>query len=459
MVVTKQPMLHRDQYGFLNGGNEIIQSGELSGKTLQGVAMNSLAGLLLQLTTISNVANEIFSELLTASKETHQRILTLSNKVRSVHNSLPQNEQYLYQHNSQLLYTSLPSQWKMETKPDQRVIKRENLPEALKKQYEKCAALPSLDHLDRYQENNVKCTALISDPQYFFKAWVEVELARQEKERQERKAERQARIEEMKKAGTYISKKDRKAAETDKKKVPPVMIKRKQLSAMGAEFADSPVPIPQGGAPTSVPPVKVTPAPVSQTPTAWSPPSAPLPPPPPPQASSPGAMPSPLSTGIPAPPPPPPPPPHGVGGMPSAIPGGYGAPPPPPPPPPPPGVGGMPSAIPGGYGAPPPPPPPPPPGAPPPPGPPPPPGAPSSSAAALRPVGSSAPPAPKPMSLLEQIRVGKQLRSAAERTLPEAKPKQEEEAFDVAAILKRKFMAVLEDDDDDADEDDDDGDW
>lgn len=73
---------------------------------LQGSAVNAMNGLLLQLSQLSVIANELFTSVIQQSQQIQTRIQNISTKLKSVSEKLPQMEKYCYEKNSQLLYTN-----------------------------------------------------------------------------------------------------------------------------------------------------------------------------------------------------------------------------------------------------------------------------------------------------------------------------------------------------------------
>ena len=338
-------------------------------------------------------------------------------------------------------------------KVDQQIISRMSLPGPVLETYHRCDPPPALNELNTYRDDDKISLKFYTDPDYFFRLWVEDMTQRTAEVQQKKKKKKKNR--------------GKRRQPADKKQV--ARVQKKEYSAMGAEFAE-PVPAPAVPAPAApAPATSAAPAP-AVTESIYMNVKRPTGAPPPPPSKPAGAPPPPPSKPAGAPPPPPP-----VG---AAPPVPSGAPPPPPPvahpamPPPPPPATSHPVGM-----------PPPPPMPAPAFGAPPPPALPSAPKPALTPktaqppppppppVASPAPPPPPPPpatslnvggtnDLLQAIR-SKQLRKVTRERVNTASRDE-----GVAAILMRRVAVEGSDsedsdsgeewDDDDDDYDDDD---
>eukprot|EP00040_Diaphanoeca_grandis_P004961 m.30768 g.30768 ORF g.30768 m.30768 type:complete len:467 (-) comp16341_c0_seq1:149-1549(-) len=337
---------------------------------LECVAINSLSGLVLQLSDISRHAADMFDELLQESNT----IVIRTNKVKERMDGVRQKLVSYQQANS--ISTDVASldaaQFQSDGKVDQQIISRMSLPGPVLERYMACQPPPPLNKMNPFREDDKISLTYYTDPDFFFRKWVDeqhAELKSKKKGRRGRKGPNKA--------------------ERKKKKV--AAINHKRYNDKGAEFDGQPnkqdtsqqLPQTQGGVskPRNAPPVAPQNAPHRP---ANSPPPPPVtkpstaPPPPPPGQTPPGPPPGQVPQGRPPMGPPPvgtpsqqPPPPPGPptsrppgGGPPTAQPP-TGGPPPPPPgkprmvgaPPPPPTMGAPPPPPPpSGMNVPPPPP-------------------------------------------------------------------------------------------------------
>lgn len=422
MVIVKRPLVHSDVFGLKNEGLSLIQSGSIAGKTLQGTNMSSLTGLMFQLSSLSLIAQEMFQSIMSSSEQTFNRISSLTSRLQNVNNQLQDIEHYMLTNNHNLLFNSLGYQFTEKgmsvlTKLDQQNISKANNPSALEWQYESnCDADPKfdsdLDALVLEEERNKKkkrtCKQLYSYPQFFFEYWAKEELQRQ---REERKALREKR----KQMTTH--------SEVKKKEVAAIQLHYKRYDKHGNKL-DEPAftpRTPRDSDNTSSGPLTPSPRTVDHTPStplqrgeSFNKPKPPPGPPPqsPPRSDSirsPSVPELPLQS-VTVGPPPPPPPSMQLTSAPPLSPN--------PPLNSPPTTGSLADMM---------------------------------ANVSLKKATEQAPKAPDSRgNLLDQIRMGKKLAPASERSI--AEKKEEKKEMDVAAILNNKFASVLNDESDEEDD-------
>lgn len=477
MVILQRPINHYDAYGHRNEGIQLISSAGISGNTLQGSAANSLNGLLFQLSNLSLIATEMFDSILQTSRGTFERISKLTDRVQQMNSTLTNVEQYMIANNHKLLFTNngyvlTESQRAVLNKVNQENVSKENNPPALAWQYQSnCGELPQFaPELSQLMmedpQKGLPCIDYYSCPSFFFRHWAKGELQRQKNERKLLKRKKR-----QEKSG--------RPANQPAKQVASIQLYRKNFDSQGNKIEHAPsnsissnnsssnalvspspsTPTPpshsnNGGGGSTVSPsgydaystntpstplthsnssasIKTSP-PGPAPPSLYQPPVMNTPEParnnpiPQPYQSMPSMTAPPVmsnNTGAPPPPGPPPPPPPMSSSM--------GMPPPPPGPPPPAAVmssgGGG-----GGLDA-------------------------MLQGVSLKKTVEQAP-VKKEMNLLEQIRAGKKLAAASERTIAEKPTSTVPTAVSVADILSKKFENV-HDDDSESDSDFDDDDW
>eukprot|EP00112_Aurelia_sp_Birch-Aquarium-sp1_P021558 Seg584.1 transcript_id=Seg584.1/GoldUCD/mRNA.D3Y31 product="Wiskott-Aldrich syndrome protein family member 2" protein_id=Seg584.1/GoldUCD/D3Y31 len=468
---------------------------------LEAVAVNTLSGVIFQLSSLAYHAENIFGELFKEATSIFDRTCNAQKRIDQLSDKVTKLDSTIEEISLQSI--NMQKAFKMTIHCDSQVTARSTIPDAMQEVYENSEPVPELDSLNEFRSDGKSSLKFYTDPNYFFELWMEkMNKELESKKRKKKKAREKKSRDSSKGKVKAIPKKQYKNVPTwemnpHTKKVTTETIPTGRPPSVPAPIQDSDSYLPPPpnaspahssmskrnssassiGRPSSVPP----------PPPVVSPSKGPAPPPPPPV----------MGVGQPVAPPPPPPPPGQVSHG-----GGNTFPPPPPPtitqgvtgPPPPPPVG-----I-GGTTAPPPPPPPPisgppapppplapgmaaPPGVPPPPSggvaPPPPPttgsglGGPDSLTSALLQQGKRLAPAsdralnPPPddqgdeddrNDLLNAIRKGMQLKKAQERKLNEKK-QDEKQGMDVASILARRIAMELSDSEDDDDDDYSSDDW
>lgn len=473
---------------------------------LEAVSVNTLSGIIDQLSSLAKHSESIFAELFIEATDIYDRTCNAQERITALAHKCTQLDSAGEEISLQDIH--MQKAFKMTIHSDQQIMSRQTMPDAMREAYEKSDPVPDLQSLTKYRHDDKDSLKFYTDPSYFFELWKETMNADLEKRKKRKKRDKRVK----KQAGTKSVKEVKK--KTIKQNVPEWEIQAnrnkqqqqqlepasQQVQDLNASGTSQQLDVTDPGLPGTPLNVSYGSEQMPRTPTPDGNLASPsrqsnkrgsnasmmsrpttAPPPPPPGGMTPDRSMSP-----PAQSPPPPPPPPGVmggmaGGAPPAPPpppappgpGGYSAPPPPPPPggapipPPPPPVGGM--------GAPPPPPPPPP-GmmggmAPPPPpapsaggAPPPPPssgGAGPVQANALQAVVlRKAPPPVEPIAdaqsdLLSAIRKGMNLKKGV--VMDKGPVKSSNAGNDVASILARRIAVEMSDSDDD--DDDDDSDW
>jgi len=364
---------------------------EVSGE-LEYVTNNTLAGIIRQLSSLSQHAEDIFGELFTEASSFYDRANTLQGRIDNLSTQVTEldptvEEVSLHDMNRSAFFKSSSS-------TDQQVVGRESLPNMVMKTYEGADAPPPLQQLNQFREDGKDGLKIYTDPDYFFNLWREAMQKEmrdaKEKRREQRKKDRMKgrdvkrgqqqvrravatrKIEAQRRMMGKEFEQDPSSIVTSQRSKGASPSSRSQVSedsnkmtAVGRDMSngsdhqmsaeDLPLPPPicdhgNGGTPSNIPP----PPPIQGNPqqqvameTGNVPPPPPpmqvsnIPPPPPLPSNIP--PPPPVSAGIPPPPPvsgipqPPPPPPVSMGTA-------AGIPPPPPvsssiggiPPPPPP---------------------------------------------------------------------------------------------------------------------------
>ncbi len=125
---------------------------------LEGVTVNSLAGVIQQLSSISKHAEDLFGDLVNEASSIFQRSTRLSQRVQTLYEKTSQldsavKEEGTYNYNSNLLYTlvgctvtvedfSLMTHFKSKRQEEQQVLNPSTLPQALKLVYRFVYARP-----------------------------------------------------------------------------------------------------------------------------------------------------------------------------------------------------------------------------------------------------------------------------------------------------------------------------
>lgn len=318
---------------------------------LEAVSVNTLCGIMRQLSSISKHAEDLFGELCAATNNIFQRTNSLHERIQNLSMKVTQLDSNVEEISLQDI--NLRKAFKCTIVTDQQVLASSTLPSAMTQRYSGCDKPPRLQDMNPYRDDRKDALKFYTDPTYFFELWCKEMQKETEKKKKKKRAGRT-------RAGTS-------------EKKPVKAVKKRYYNPQGKEFestgiiATSPTAIteeshkgerrnteyskqPNGGIPDGDPPNHVI-SPDVGAGKSGSPamrrqsrrytghnvnrPNVAPPPPPvpaiggmssPPKAHN-EVMASPVGNAVPPPPPLP----------------GVPAPPPPPPPPPLPGQGGMPS--------------------------------------------------------------------------------------------------------------------
>lgn len=315
---------------------------------LEAVSVNTLCGIMRQLSSISKHAEDLFGELFAETNNIFQRTNSLHERMQNLSIKVTQLDSNVEEISLQDI--NLRKAFRSTIVTEQQVLASSTLPSAMKERYSGCDKPPRLQDMNPYRDDKKDALKFYTDPTYFFELWCEEMRKEVEKKKKRRRAGRV-------RAGTS-------------EKKPVKAVKKRVYCAQGEEFktagiaTTTPTTVtednhkperrnteyskqPNGGIPDGEPPNHII-SPGDGAGKSGSPaqrrqsrrytgnninrPNVAPPPPPvpaigggPPPPPAPNAAPS--GNAIPPPPPPP--------GVPAA--------PPPPPPPPLPGAGGMPS--------------------------------------------------------------------------------------------------------------------
>jgi len=130
----------------------------------------------------------------------------IRNRADKIIEKLPVVENYVF-NNSQNFYKNGGYQLTEDKlnglfrKKDERNINKENVPIAIKNQYETCVKIPDFSLLHEYHQNG-NCSKDYSNPDFFILEWAKEELAKQKKARREKKKKIKKRQKEKKQVNT-----------------------------------------------------------------------------------------------------------------------------------------------------------------------------------------------------------------------------------------------------------------
>ncbi|KAG2385996.1 hypothetical protein C9374_003145 [Naegleria lovaniensis] len=179
MVLTQVRIGHFDQpsststkplYGC-------IESSRISGQILHGRNMNSMTGVMQQLSTLALTACEMFQSLSQTVQGSFERIHSLNSRIQEINHKMPEYEQFMHQNNHKLLFRTSchelsESSLEILYRKDVAHISKDNSPVPLHSQY----------------ANN--CLEAYSNSKLFFNEWAKREFERHLKAKRKREERR-----------------------------------------------------------------------------------------------------------------------------------------------------------------------------------------------------------------------------------------------------------------------------
>eukprot|EP00698_Gefionella_okellyi_P017485 TRINITY_DN5118_c0_g1_i1.p1 TRINITY_DN5118_c0_g1~~TRINITY_DN5118_c0_g1_i1.p1 ORF type:complete len:487 (-),score=122.51 TRINITY_DN5118_c0_g1_i1:38-1498(-) len=224
-------------------------------QVLQGTQATSVNGLLVQLGWLASYAHEMFTDLFAEASNSFQKLETLTKRAEKLAPALSVSENKLYTVPDRMTVFNQPGvEYRPTIQESESLLDRERypMPTALARTYDQCNPAPALERVDKFAKDGSSALRKYTDPQFFKEQWIEAMVEQRNKNAEERKARREARRAERQR------RRQKKAEETEKKKVRNVaVVKKKQYSAWGAEFAVDEIPVvqvtAQGATPAATP--------------------------------------------------------------------------------------------------------------------------------------------------------------------------------------------------------------
>lgn len=184
---------------------------------LEAVSVNTLCGIMRQLSSISKHAEDVFGELCAETNNIFQRTNSLQERIQNLTLKVTQLDSNVEEISLQDI--NMRKAFKCTIVTDQQVLASSTLPSAMKERYEGCDKPPSLQEMNPYRDDKKDALKFYTDPMYFFELWCEEMKKETEKKKKRRRG-------------------GRMRAPTGEKK-PVKAIKKKVYCAQGEEFKSS----------------------------------------------------------------------------------------------------------------------------------------------------------------------------------------------------------------------------
>ncbi|XP_060607644.1 actin-binding protein WASF2-like [Ruditapes philippinarum] len=136
---------------------------------LECVTNHSLANIIRQLSSLSQHAEDMFSDLYRETTTFFNRASELNNRVEHLRIKVTQLNPTEEEVSLQDIHLRKPYQ--SSKQHDQQVVSRITIPKAIQDVYNRCEKPPALDKLNVYREDGKDCMKFYTDPSYFFELW------------------------------------------------------------------------------------------------------------------------------------------------------------------------------------------------------------------------------------------------------------------------------------------------
>nr|KAG5703312.1 hypothetical protein BaRGS_025554 [Batillaria attramentaria] len=150
---------------------------------LECVTNHTLANVIRQLSSLSRLAEDMFSELTQETTAVFNRASQLQRRIENVQDKVTQLNATVEEVNLQDIHLKKP--FKSSVTKEQQVISRSTVPRAILEIYSKCDTPPALDKLNTFREDGKDSMKFYTDPTYFVELWVQ----EMDKQIQENKSE------------------------------------------------------------------------------------------------------------------------------------------------------------------------------------------------------------------------------------------------------------------------------
>jgi len=136
---------------------------------LEAVANGTLAHVILQLSSLSHNAEEMFSDLVRVATDISSRSASLQARLDRLAVKVNQLDGTQEECSMQDCLNTKPFQ--SSTGFDQQVVARTSMPTGMARRYAKCDRPPPLEKLNGYRDDGKDGLKFYTDPNYFFDLW------------------------------------------------------------------------------------------------------------------------------------------------------------------------------------------------------------------------------------------------------------------------------------------------
>jgi len=133
------------------------------------VTNKTLSGVILQLSSLSLHAEDIFAELYTEASSFYNRASVLQDRIDKLSLKVTQLDATVEE--VSIHDINKKASFKSNCETDQQIVSRESLPKMLHEVYNKADKPPPLQELNQYRDDGKDALKIYTDPDYFFNLW------------------------------------------------------------------------------------------------------------------------------------------------------------------------------------------------------------------------------------------------------------------------------------------------
>ncbi|CAG5874342.1 unnamed protein product [Menidia menidia] len=159
------------------------------GSELECVTNNTLSAIILQLSSLSKHAENVFGELFNEANTFYVRANSLQDRIDRLAVKVTQLDSTVDE--ASLQDINMRKAFRSSTIQDQEVLSKSSTPNSVADMFNTCDRPPPLTALTAYRDDSLDAMKFYSDPSYFFDLWKEKMLQDTEDKRKERRRQRE----------------------------------------------------------------------------------------------------------------------------------------------------------------------------------------------------------------------------------------------------------------------------
>ncbi|PRP80104.1 hypothetical protein PROFUN_12258 [Planoprotostelium fungivorum] len=164
--------LRRGDAPIFLGNPATATPANLSNAAVQG----SLVVCIEHMASLCSFASHIFSEIVKEASTTYQRVETLRGRVQDAVQLLPTVEDTFVKSSTEVLFNNQRSFFASATNEGAQLFTKDNRTNSINQTYGRAEKPPSFSRVNPYMENNMDALKLYSNPEFFLEQWIEEQM-------------------------------------------------------------------------------------------------------------------------------------------------------------------------------------------------------------------------------------------------------------------------------------------